>query len=157
MIKWISNFISNLKTAWLFWRYKRLHQHPQRHFNYMQHLVDNRLLTRREIWLSNSDISQSLDDVMTSYNDAHTFDNPDNPYNDEYEYSGGPIGSGVGYKIFKGVTGYGKRIGMYFHYGNFYFGIKDTGDTNYYNWIYINENGLSKHNWMIEIIGVDEV
>jgi hypothetical protein len=152
MIKWISNFISDIQSAWVFWRYKRANPYHH-HWDYMQEAqIDDRFLARHEMW-------SSVNSVMESYNNAHPFDNPDNPVDDGdgYEYSGGPVGSEIGHKIYRSVSGYGKRIGMYFHYDNFYFGMKNAGDSEYGNWLYINTSGLSKHNWRVEIVGVDEV
>ena len=35
--------------------------------------------------------------------------------------------------------------------------MKDSEDNEYDNWIYINSSGLSKHNYGVEVIGVDEI
>jgi hypothetical protein len=146
MIQWIKNYLSDIKTTWMLVRYKRRNS-----YDYLRD-QDLRLQHRSQMWQQERINDSGLSDTHISYRDGsgELFQFQDQG-DDESEYSSG----NVGYKIRKKVNAGGKSVGIYTQWDLFYIGMKDINEQIYNNFIYLSTDGISKHDWSAEIIGVD--
>jgi hypothetical protein len=102
----------------------------------------------RDIHYTMNTYNQSFQEIPLS--DIHV------PYTsgDGDEWSNGPDN---GYKIIKRVDAGGKAIGICTRWEVFYFMMKNKDDQSYNNFLYLSTDGISKHDWHVEVIGIDLV
>jgi hypothetical protein len=148
MIQWFRNYLSDIKTAWMLVQYKRRSSCE----SLLDRDHDIRSQRRAQLWQEQRINDSGLSDIHVPYRDlsAYMFQDQED---DGYEYSNGA----TGYQIKRKIDAIGKSIGMYVRWDLFYFGIKDKDERSYNSFIYLSTDGISKHDWSIEIIGVDIV
>jgi len=157
IFQWIKNYISDIKIAWMLVRYKRCNTYT---IDYEQSLIQ-RAQSHQEMWMEPSQFHQAINNYNTQVG-GHG----GNGYIGYTGGIGGSVGSSGdewsngpdnGYKIIKRVDAGGKAIGIFTRWELFYFMMKNKDDQSYDNFIYLSTDGLSKHDWHVEVIGVDMV
>jgi len=151
IFQWIKDYINDIKISWMMVRYKRSKNSSYAYDQYMM----SRMEQRQNLW-SNDHIH-----VMNNYNAQ--FQAAGGGNGGAYGTGGGASGDewsngpDNGYKIIKRVDAGGKAIGICTRWDLFYFMMKDKDELKYNNFIYLSTDGISKHDWHVEVIGIDLV
>lgn len=155
IFQWIKDYINDIKISWMMVRYKRSRDNSFS-YDYIQDR-DLRLQQRQEMWVGQNQIYQAMNNYNTQVgghggNGYSVYGSGGGGSNEEW--SNGPDN---GYKIRKRIDAGGKAIGVCTRWDLFYFMVKDKDEESYNHLIYLSTDGFSKHDWQVEIIGVDLV
>jgi len=145
MIQYIKDLIDDIKYGILMARYRRanINENLMRMEREMERDLD-----RQRLW---NTLNTRMPDIETP---TESIESVDIDLFEGYEYSSGRTGMAIRRKI----DVIGKSIGSCTNYGdNTYIMIKENDDTRYFNFIYIDDTGISKHSNVVEIAGVDDV
>jgi|GEM_PF-4949373 len=161
IFQWIKDYINDIRDSWVMVRYKRS-RNDSLVIEHSQRSQDIRMQQRQEMWIAQSQFHQDAYRAANQYN-IQAGGHGGNGY---VAYSGGYGGSSssegewsngdTGLKIIKRVDAGGKSIGLCKRFEDlFYVMTKNIDESSYHTFIYLDKDGMDKHGFDVEIIGVD--